>query len=262
MKPSTERFTGRADNYVRYRPSYSPQLVDFLRANCGLSSTSTVADIGSGTGTLSRILLDQGCVVYGIEPNAEMRASAERLLAECDRFHTVDATAEATTLPDKSVDLVTSGRTLQWVDLEPSLDEMRRILRPHGWAIALWNKRQVETDPVAAGYEQILWTYGTDYATLHARREAAKSYLRAAGFKHASLEYRKTFDRRELRGQILSLSVAPDEGDSLREPMLAAVDELFERLQSNGVVVFNYLTSVYYGQPRLHGAFSKNGVEQ
>jgi SAM-dependent methyltransferase len=253
MKASTERFTGRADNYVRYRPSYSPMLVDFLRANCGLSSTSEVADVGSGTGTLSRILLDQGCVVYGIEPNAEMRASAERLLAGCERFRSIDATAEETTLPDNSVDLVTSGRTLHWVELEPALDEMRRILRPHGWAIALWNKRCPELDPVAAGYEQILWTYCNHYSTFHSRREATQRRLETAGFGRASLAYRKTFDRSQLRGQILSLSVAPDEGDPQREPMLAAVDKLFERVQSDGVVVFNYLTSVYYGQPQTHG---------
>jgi SAM-dependent methyltransferase len=254
MKASTERFTGRADNYVRYRPSYSPMLSDFLRANCGLSSASAVADVGSGTGTLSRILLDQGCVVYGIEPNAEMRASAERLLAGCNRFRSIAATAEATTLPNGSIDLVTSGRSLHWVELAPSLDETRRILRPSGWAIALWNKRCPEIDPVAAGYDRILWTYCADYEALDARRTAAKRHLRSAGFEQASLAYRKTFDRSQLRGQILSLSVAPDEGDSRREPMLAAVDELFDRFQTNGVVTFNYLTTVYFGQPQFHGA--------
>jgi SAM-dependent methyltransferase len=257
MKAPTERFSGRADNYVRYRPAYSRELVGFLRAQCGLAGSSVIADVGSGTGTLSRMLLDEGCTVYGIEPNAEMRASAERLLAGCGGFKSVEATAEETTLPDGSVDLVTAGRSVHWFDLRRALAEMGRILKPRGCAVALWNRRQPGKQPLAAGYEQILWTYCQDYAALDARRAAAMEELASAGFSRAALDYRKTFDRQQLRGQLLSLSVSPDEGDPRRDSMLAALDELFDRFQTDGTVVFDYLTTVFYGRPpRLQGPHS------
>jgi len=249
MKAPTERFSGRADNYVRYRPAYSDELVGFLRAECGLASTSIVADVGSGTGTLSRILLEQGCSVYGIEPNSEMRASAERALAGYGGFKSVDATAEATTLPDGSVDLVTAGRSVHWFELQPTLTEMGRILRPRGIAVALWNRRRPDTQPLAAGYEDILWTYCQDYASLDARRATAMKELASAGFNRAALDYRKKFDRQQLRGQVLSLSVSPDEGDPRRDSMLSALDELFDRFQTDGAVVFDYFTTIFYGRP-------------
>src|SRR5579871_5753728 len=101
----TTRFSSRVDNYVRYRPGYPPEIVDLLRVECGLTKASAIADIGSGTGKLSELLLKTGCLVFGVEPNKEMREAGERL--NVPNFTSVDGTAEATTLPTKSVDFIT-----------------------------------------------------------------------------------------------------------------------------------------------------------
>jgi SAM-dependent methyltransferase len=260
VKAPTERFSGRAENYARYRPAYSPALMGLLRDRCGLSRATIVADLGSGTGTLSRMLLEHGCRVYGIEPNAEMRVKAEALLAGFANFESIDATAEATTLEDGSVDLATAGRLLQWVDVEATLAETRRILRPGGWVVALWNRRLPETGPLAATYEGIIRAHCVDYPTLDARRNAAMRRLESVGFALDRLEYVKAFNRHELKGHVLSLSVAPDEGDPLRASMLAALDELFDRFATNDVVLMRYSTVVYYGQPHSSGASSMKEV--
>src|SRR6201989_1933676 len=100
MLNSTERFSSRVENYIRYRPSYPAAVLELLSVRCGLAATSTVADVGSGTGILTELLLETGGEVFAVEPNRGMREAAERLLNDYGRFRSVDGSAESTTLPD------------------------------------------------------------------------------------------------------------------------------------------------------------------
>lgn len=118
MADSAERFSGRVADYLKYRPGYPEELLAFLRSECGLVPGSVVADVGSGTGKLAELFLSGGNTVFGIEPNAEMRLAAERLFSGRSGFHSVAGRAEATTLPDSSVDLVAVGQAFHWFDRE------------------------------------------------------------------------------------------------------------------------------------------------
>src|SRR5258708_13110753 len=80
-KSSTARFSDRVENYVRYRPGYPPEVLDLLRAECGLRPSHIVADIASGTGAFTRLLLQKGNSVFPAEPNAAMREIAIQPLA-------------------------------------------------------------------------------------------------------------------------------------------------------------------------------------
>jgi 16S rRNA A1518/A1519 N6-dimethyltransferase RsmA/KsgA/DIM1 with predicted DNA glycosylase/AP lyase activity len=94
MLSSTERFSSRVENYIKYRPSYPPAVLELLRVKCALAATSSVADVGSGTGILTELLLETGAAVCAVEPNREMREAAERLLNDYGRFRSVHGTAE------------------------------------------------------------------------------------------------------------------------------------------------------------------------
>jgi ubiquinone/menaquinone biosynthesis C-methylase UbiE len=132
MPDPTQRFSSRVENYVKYRPGYPPAILDLLRDKCGLTSASTVADIGSGTGILTGLLLKSGARVFGVEPNPDMRAAGERLLAGQANFTSLAGTAEATTLPAQSVGIITAGQAFHWFDREPTRREFQRILQPGG----------------------------------------------------------------------------------------------------------------------------------
>src|SRR5580765_7216511 len=116
MIDPTTRFTTRVDNYVKYRPSYPAAIITLLETECGLTSESLVADIGSGTGLLTELFLKHGNKVFAVEPNAEMRAAGERLLARYPSFISVSATAESTTLEDNSIDLIVAGQAFHWFE--------------------------------------------------------------------------------------------------------------------------------------------------
>ena len=106
----TRRFASRVAHYVRWRPGYPREIVGLLERECGLGPASVIADIGSGTGLLSRLLLEHGNPLFGVEPNTEMREAGAALLADCPRFTSVAASAEATTLAAASIDLIVAGQ--------------------------------------------------------------------------------------------------------------------------------------------------------
>jgi len=106
MTKPADRFGRRVESYVRSRPAYPQEVAELLKVECGLTPGWAVADIGSGTGILSRLFLDNGCRVYGVEPNVEMRRAGEALLATYRLFASLDGTAEDTGLPDDSADLI------------------------------------------------------------------------------------------------------------------------------------------------------------
>src|SRR6202171_2043996 len=164
-KSPTARFSDRVENYVRYRPGYPPEVLNLLRAECGLRPSHVIADIASGTGAFTRLLLENGNSVFAVEPNAAMREMGIRQLESVgsNRLVSVAGTAEEKTFRSAFVGFVTAAQAAHWFDLPRARAEFARILRPRGWCILIWNERETTTTPFLRDYEQLLLTYGTDY---------------------------------------------------------------------------------------------------
>ncbi|NCF51989.1 methyltransferase domain-containing protein [Gammaproteobacteria bacterium] len=245
MDSRVDAFSDKAENYLKYRAGYPDSLLDFLASECGLTAESVVADLGSGTGTLTRMLLGHVNSVYAVEPNPDMRAVAERLFSTNDGFKSIDATAEATTLPDRSVDFVTAGRALQWFDVSATLAETSRILRPQGWAVFVWNRRkQPETDFNLA-YKEFLTSFCGNFREQMERRRIAREYLDRSGYRFNAIDFQHQVNLQQLKGLVLSLSISPNEGDPDFESMVKRIEEMFATHQVNGHVTFDYSTLVY-----------------
>lgn len=251
------RFTDRVSDYARYRPSYPPQLLDLLRDEMGLRPGHVVADVGSGTGILTEILLANGNPVLAVEPNRAMAEAARQRLGRFPGFTDVDGRAEATGLPAAAADFIVAAQAFHWFDPARSGAEFRRILRPQGWAVLVWNIRRVDTTPFLVDYEAFLRTWGTDYNEVSARyrdEAALQALFGPGGYRTRRFDYRQGFDLDGLRGRLLSSSYTPAEGDPRRQPMLAALPALFARHQADGAVAFEYDTWVYYGRLTVPGA--------
>src|ERR1700740_1016501 len=218
----TLRFSARVENYIRYRPGYPPQVLETLRTECGLTPQSTVADIACGTGIFTHVLLDNGNRVYGVEPNREMREAAERLLADHRNFTSIAGTAEATTLPDRSVDFATAAQAAHWFDLGKARKEFARILEQKGWAVLIWNERSTDTTPFLRAYEDLLLAYGTDYEQVRHEHTTDNigEFFAPTPFERRVFDMRQDFDYAELEGRLLSSSYAPTQGHPNYVPML------------------------------------------
>jgi len=248
---STERFSSRVADYVRYRPDYPPALLDWLHQDIGVPTETLVADIGAGTGISTRLFLAAGHPVIAVEPNAAMREAAEQLLApDYLRLKVTDGTAEATGLADNSVGLVAAAQAFHWFDTTAVRLEWARILQPEGMALVFWNSRLLDASPFLIGYEQLLLEFGTDYTEV-AERYQDDDTMRAwfgEGLRGmARLPNVQRMDYDGLRGRLLSSSYAPQPGHPRHAAMLDALQQLFDAHAVDGQIAFEYQTRAFVG---------------
>jgi SAM-dependent methyltransferase len=244
------RFSSRVADYLRYRPSYPPEIMKWLAEECGLTENSVVADVGSGTGFLSKLLLDTGCEVYGVEPNPEMRAAGEEFLRSYPHFHSIAGMAEETALPPASVDAVTAAQAFHWFDLERARQEFIRILRSPGWVILIWNERLVSGSPFLEGYEKLLQRFAPEYREVDHRRidsDAITGFIGHSHWRKIEFDNHQEFDLEGVKGRLRSASYTPPPGDPMHDRMLGELERLFAVGSQDGKVTFAYQTYVYYG---------------
>jgi len=246
----TRRFSDRVENYILSRPSYPPQVLETMRNECALTAGSLIADIACGTGIFTRLLLENGNAVFGVEPNREMREAAVRLLAAYPRFEAVDASAEATTLPDHSVDIVTAAQAAHWFELAATRREFARILKPGGWVVLIWNQRVTDSTEFLRSYEKLLLTYATDYEKVRHEHttEGIESFFAPRPYQLREFPMHQYMDYTSLERRLLSSSYVPLAGHGNYAPMLAQLRRLFDATQSNGRVSIDYTTRVYFAQ--------------
>jgi SAM-dependent methyltransferase len=247
---STSRFSSRVENYIRYRPGYPPGVLNALKTECGLGNQHIVADIASGTGIWTRMLLENGNPVFGIEPNPEMREAGERLLAGFQKFHSVAGTAEGTTLADHSVDFITAAQAAHWFDRERSRQEFVRILKPGGWLVLLWNERLTDSTAFLRDYEQLLLTFGTDYQDVRHERttDAVNEFFAPAPFHERAFPMQQVFGYAGLEGRLLSSSYAPGPDHPKHSLMLRELRRVFDEHAVADQVICEYRTRLYFGR--------------
>ena len=249
VKP-TERFSSRVSDYVRSRPNYPVELTEALVSHAALSSRSVVADVGSGTGISTAALLDRAHLVLAVEPNGDMRAAAESRLGAHPRFRSVNGTAEATTLSDASVDLVTAGQAFHWFDRPAAREEFRRILRRRGMVALFWNTRRTRGSAFMEAYEALLKSFGTDFHHVTHENITPDELEEFFGGRYEALvfDHAQQFDFDGLRGRLLSSSYVPGPGAPAFEPMLDRLRSIFDAHAHDGLVRFPYDTELYLGK--------------
>ena len=238
-------FNGRADAYQAGRPGYPNEAVTFL---CGLlPKEGVVADIGSGTGLLTGEFLRRGYTVYGVEPNAQMRAKAETLFSSEKKFYSVAASAEQTCLADQSVDLITAASAFHWFSPEAFRKECSRIMKKDGAIAILFHVRD-ENDPFTQAQEALCLKYCPRFSSLrHGYLKSLPLLRQFFGEKENILEFSFPlfYQKEAFLSRSLSSSYAPDpQSDaylSYRDALKALADTFYpgeDMTVANKTVVF------------------------
>ena len=247
---STTRFSSRVDDYIKYRPHYPVEIIDLLADKCGLTPESVIADIGSGTGILTRLFLENGNPVVGVEPNREMREAGERYLKEFARFTSLEGTSETTHLPSGAMDFVVAGQAFHWFDQAKTRKEWMRVLKQDACVVLVWNDRRVDSTPFLRDYEALLQAFGTDYNEINHKNVQDNvvfaAFYGAAPYE-ASFDNVQHFDLDGLLGRLNSSSYAPGREDPRHAAMVARAQEIFAKHQKNGRVAFEYDARIFYG---------------
>ena len=240
-----KRFSSRVENYIKYRPSYPLEIIDFLKKKKILAKDTVIADIGSGTGILTKIFLDNGNRVYGVEPNKDMREAAERTLHGYINFSSFEGSAESTGLEDKSIDLIIVGQAFHWFDVEGAKREFKKILKLDGYVALIWNKRGKAGSDFDRSYEKFTLKYGTDYKAVRENEDNADRFF---NYQRETFDNFQELNFTSFKGRILSSSYIPLADNPIFPKMILELEELFKEHQRNGVIRITYNTEVYYGK--------------
>jgi ubiquinone/menaquinone biosynthesis C-methylase UbiE len=250
MKRPTERFSGRVEHYVQYRPDYPRSLIDALIQSCRLDARSVVADIGSGTGIFTRQLLEQQLRVIAIEPNQEMRLAAENILSGYARFSSLSGRAECTGLDDRVVDLITSAQAFHWFEAAATHVEFSRILKASGWLALIWNRRKLQ-DPLQRDYDALLSEFAPEYDRvnhMNIEDSAIQAFFSLNSYRTSVFANPQILDRERFLGRLKSASYLPAAETSGWKKILRSANALFSKYELDGHVRFEYDACLHLGQ--------------
>jgi len=252
MQKNEERFTDKANIYKQFRPSYSKELIEYLYSQAGFNQESIIADIGSGTGILSRLLIERGSLVYCVEPNDDMRQTAENDLSEFDNFISINSPAENLSLQNESVNFVTVAQAFHWFNREMFKTECQRILKPGGKVVLIWNERDYQNEIVKKDFI-IREKYAID----------KKGLGIGGGFKHeyqkffidGIFDYKKfnndlQFNKDGFIGRNLSASYAPkkEQHPEKYHGLVNELSELFDKYSIDGILNYPHFSECYIGR--------------
>ncbi len=240
------RFGNRVENYAKYRPQYPKEVLEFFKTRLNLNKEDVVADIGSGTGISSEIFLANGNSVYSVEPNENMRRQAEINLDGYAGFQSVNGTSEATGLLDNSCDFIVAAQAFHRFDPEKAKIEFMRILKSTGKVILIWNDRLTTETDFLRDYDSLICNFGTDYKKVnHKNINEDKIRFFLGSFEAFQFSNYQDLDFSGLLGRLASSSYAPNVDHPRYEEMKAALKNLFDRYNVNGVVRIEYSTLLY-----------------
>jgi ubiquinone/menaquinone biosynthesis C-methylase UbiE len=249
MSNPTSRFSHKADKYAKYRWDYSPQAIDAIFDITNLSNEATVADIGAGTGMLSQHFVGRVKAVYAIEPNAEMRQSAEKILQASTTYKIIEGFAEAIPLPDHSIDLIVVGRAIHWFDPFKAKREFLRIVKPDDWLAILHvpctDSRLVEAIKSIRTKEN-----GWDVSKDKNKLQLTPSSFYFGSNKFSIKQYPDTIHETwpEFFGRLSSLSPAPDESHEFYSKYKEAALEIYRQFSVGGCLTVNIATELHLGR--------------
>lgn len=249
---NTVKFTGKAEKYIKFRPSYPKEYLDYLFQECSLTKTSIIADIGAGTGIFSKCLLDRACTVIAIEPNTDMRNAAKSFLQGYDKVTLVNGTDEDTTISSNSVDLITAAQAFHWFDAEKFKLECRRILKPNSKVALVWNSRDSHSEFVMETSD-ICFKLCKDFHGFSGRLDSNSAIIIKQFYNDSKYEVKEfsnnlEYDLDGFIGRNLSASYAPKESDKNYQEFVFEMNRLFEKYSNNGKLILPNITQSFLGE--------------
>jgi ubiquinone/menaquinone biosynthesis C-methylase UbiE len=248
MDNKVDKFSAKSENYAKYRPDYPVEILQIFK-DYNFCNKSIVADIGSGTGKLTKLFLENGNIVYAVEPNDDMRNMADALLGDYKNYISINGSAENTKLPVETMDFVIVGTAFHWFDAPKAIAEFKRILKKNGVLALIWNDPKMDT-PFLIEYDKFIKNIPEYNESPHLRNipgGTIKSYF-YKDYHEIILKNSQEFNFSELIGRFSSSSYVPKEGTQEYNTSSKYLETIFNQYNEDNKVVFNYNTKIYIGR--------------
>jgi SAM-dependent methyltransferase len=247
MSATRHVYATKAEKYARYRWDYAPAAIQRLWEITGLNSQATVADVGAGTGILTRHFAGRVRRVCAFEPNLEMRALAAVNLAASPGCLVAGAAAEALPLPNCCIDLLAAGQAVHWFEPEPARAEFRRVLKPDGWLAFISNRG---SDPALgaalAGLQTVENGVHVDLPAAPGLHTPPAFYMSAN--QQFSFPFSLSQDWESFIGSMLSASFMPGEDHPAYPSLERAARQVFTRFSRAGWLEVKGITDLWIGR--------------
>jgi ubiquinone/menaquinone biosynthesis C-methylase UbiE len=240
---NTNRFTNKAQDYAKYRPTYPQECINYLIKNMKIKN-KIIADIGSGTGKFTELILDYIKKVYAVEPNRYMRRQAEKLLNKNKKFISINGSAENTNLKNNSLDIIISAQAFHWFDLNKTKIEFRRILKSNSKIILIWNSK-INNTKYLKEQKQILNKY---VLKENNRNKNIVNRFFSNNYKKISFNHYQEFNLEGVLGRIKSLSYCPLPNTKEYKNIEKKINIAFKKYSKNGLIKYNYRCNAYIGK--------------
>lgn len=246
----TNQFDSKGMPYKKYRPTYPNDVLNHLISEQIITQESVVADIGSGTGIFTMQLQPFVKTVYAVEPNEDMRKTAERDFQNKVAIHSIHASAEKTTLSDNSIDCITAAQAFHWFDRDSFKKECQRILKPHGHVVLIWNDRN-QNDPIIKENAKINAAFCAKFKGfsngINLEDPQQFNEFFTGFYQVLNFEYTVEYDLETFIGRNMSSSFAPHKDDPNNHSYAAALTKLFFAYEENGLIKYPYTVRCYIG---------------
>ena len=244
----TNRFDGKSEIYAKSRPKYAAELLAYLEDTLKVRKGSIFADIGSGTGIFSEQLLNCGYRVFAVEPNADMRKKAEERLSNNNGFISVDGTDRNTNLPSESVDFITAAQAFHWFDAESFKMECKRILKPKGRVIIVYNSRDENAECTRA-LAALRYMYNSEFCGFSngISDEKCQAFF-SGGCEIFKADNSQCYDRQGYINRVLSSSYSLKEGEEQYTDYIKEINQLFDMFSIDGLITVPLSTVAYFGE--------------
>ncbi|MDR1687604.1 MAG: class I SAM-dependent methyltransferase [Clostridiales bacterium] len=247
------RFDGMGEIYARFRPNYAPEFINYIFTELGADKNSVIADIGSGTGKLTAQLAPRCGKIYAVEPNADMRRIAERDLKDFANYISVAMPAENTGLEANCADIITVAQAFHWFNAQNFKAECRRILKPGGKVVLVWNRKLDENDfmretDILTGKFCDSYKGRSDGALRGDSKDDDFSGLFEGKYEVLEFQNDYALNEEQFIGGNLSSSYAPKAGSENYATYVDGLKDIFGRYQTGGVVVIPNVTRCFAGE--------------
>ena len=248
---SKEKFSNKVSDYMKYRPTYPKEFINYLINELGFSKNTVIADVGAGTGMLTYLLADKVKQIYAIEPNYNMRSACKDYCEEFNNFTAIDGSAEETGLLNHSVDFIVVAQAFHWFDRGKSKMEFYRILKPNGKVILAWNSRVAENTFIKENDKlcrRVCPEFEGFSGGIGNGPELFSDFFKNGFCESKVFENDRLLSLEEYIGGSLSASYAPAEGDENYQEFIDGLKELFEKYSRDGIVLLPNKTRSYVGE--------------
>lgn len=251
MMDNTQKFTGKADIYAKYRPSYPVEAVEFILGKIHADEPK-IADIGAGTGIFTKLLLENTSditIICAVEPNEDMRRKMQPLVEKYFDLYSIGATAENTTLPDNGFDLVTVAQAFRLFDKQKFRKECQRILKPNGTVALIWNSLD-KNSKMTDEYNNISKKYCEGFVRLQKNSPKPQDFDDFFGGEYIkkSISNPIVLDKKRFINHALLAPYSIKPEDKAFEEYIAELESYFEKYQENGIITIANVTEIYIGE--------------